>query len=87
MTDKIIRPGQEQQLQAALVVDQQAQAAQAHITHFIHMTAIAIYGQLVAQSSADSPEELRVAAARANAAAPFLAEALGMVKLTPTKQE
>ena len=78
----IIRPGEPNHIHAALAADQQARAAQAQIATFVHATAMAIYGPLVAGAVSRSPEALRTLAQRARNAAPFLAEAFGMLTVS-----
>lgn len=58
-----------------------AQAAQAQVTQFIHLAAMQVYGHLVADAVSREPESLRALAQQARNAAPFLAEAFGMVRI------
>ena len=70
-------------LQAAMVAQQQAAAANAMIDGFIKQTSMALYASLVGQSSSmvRTANTYRKLARTAKEAAPYLAEAYGMVRI------
>ena len=81
MNRRTIQQGQPDSLRAAMAAEQKARAAQAQITQFVHLTAMHVYGHLAANAVSRDPESLRALAQQAKDAAPYLAEAFGMVQV------